>query len=603
MSVGAQTDAETVPTAKPTAPEGGRFLLETVGEAPIFTPEQLSDEQRMMYKTGADFVAGEVVTRVEEIEAKKPGLLRELLDKAGELGLLMVKIPEAYGGLGANVTTGLVVTEAMARIGSWSVTIGAHNGIGTEPILFFGNDEQKARYLPKLATGEKIAAYALTEPGAGSDALAGRTKAELTEDGKHYKLNGDKQWITNGGFADVFVVFAKIDGEKFTGFIVEKDTPGFSVGAEEHKMGIRGSSTTTLHFEDALVPVENVLGEIGKGHKIAFGILNMGRLKLGVGSAAGAKHLLADAVTYGLERKTFGRSILEYGILRQKIARMAALIYASESMAWRTSGLIDDYVTAKKDALGKEAAERQALEAFAVESSIMKVFGTEALFYVADEDVQIHGGYGFVEDYEIERAYRDQRVYRIFEGTNEINRLLVPGMLLKRAMKGELDLFGAAQKIVAEVGEGKALPTFEGPLSRERTAAEAMKRMALFVLSAAAMKHGPALEGEQEILAAVADLIMAAFAADSTVARTLQHSGDKGPVREALTAYYVEEAWEASFTAARRAVSSLADGAERDGLLAGLSSLYAYAPVDFKATQETIVGAVIEAEAYPFPLT
>ena len=601
----AQPEARTESTApKPAekrAPQGGAFLLTEVATEAVFTPEKLTEEQRMFFRTATGFVEGEVLPKAEAIEKKDPALLRELLGKAGELGLLMVEIPERFGGLGSDVTTALLVAEAMARLGSWSVTIGAHTGIGTQPILFFGSDAQKAKYLPSLATGEKVAAYALTEPGAGSDALAGRTKATLSEDGKHYLLNGSKQWITNGGIADVFVVFAKIDGDKFTGFIVEKGTEGFTVGPEEHKMGIRGSSTTTLHFEDALVPVENVLFEIGKGHKIAFNILNMGRLKLGFGATGGARYMMRDAIEYGLTRKTFGHAILDYGMIRMKLARMAALIHASESMAYRTAGMVDAFIEAGGGHANEEAT-RAALEEFAIESSIMKVFGSETLFYVADEDLQIHGGYGYVEDYMIERGFRDQRINRIFEGTNEINRLLVPGMLLKRAMKGTLALLPRSAEVVQALEAGTPkLPSYEGPLARERLAAEAVKQMAIYVTAMAVGRYGPKLEAEQEVLGPLADVVAAAYAIDATVTRSLQHQGDRFALREALTRHFVADAWEQAFVTSRRLLATIG-GAQAEKMVAAVSGLYVHVPFDFKATQEAIVTAAIDAGGYPLPL-
>lgn len=587
-------------STSPSVPLGGTFLLSEIGQTPIFTPEQLSDEQRMFYKTASEFVQKEVLPHADRIEAKDPDFLRELLAKAGELGLLMIEIPEAYGGLGSDVTTALLVSEANARLGAWSVTIGAHTGIGTQPILFFGNDDQKGRYLPALATGEKVAAYALTEPNAGSDALAGRTKAIKGEDGQ-WVINGNKQWITNGSIADVFVVFAKVDGENFTGFIVEKGYEGFTVGPEEHKMGIRGSSTTTLHFEDCKVPPENQLYEIGRGHKIAFNILNLGRLKLGFGTTGGAKNMLADAVMYASERKTFETPIVEYGILRRKLAKMAALIHASESMAYRTVGLIDQRI-GEGGGHDDPAAIQEALEQYAIESSIMKVFGSETLDYVADEDLQIHGGYGYVEDYMIERGYRDSRINRIFEGTNEINRLLVPGMLLKRTMKGQVPVMQAIAGLNESFEKGEVLPDYDGPLGAEKRAAEAVKRMALQVIAMAVGRYGPNLETEQEVLGELADIMAWAFAIDSTVTRSLQHQDDHFELREALTRFYAAEAYEQAHVVARRLLATMLEGEALDEQLARLDMLWRYTPVNMKALQEVIVKAVEQAEGYPLAI-
>ncbi|RMG14019.1 MAG: acyl-CoA dehydrogenase [Deltaproteobacteria bacterium] len=582
---------------EPRAPQGGGFLLEAAGPGSVFTPESLSEEQRLFYKTAQDFVEGEVLPRAKAIESKAPGVLTDLLRQAGDLGLLMVTIPEAYGGLGLGLSTHLLISEAMARLGAWSVTFGAHTGIGTEPILFFGNEAQKRRYLPDLATGRRIAAYALTEPGAGSDALAGRTRAELRADGTTYRLNGSKQWITNGAIADVFVVFAKVDGEHFTAFIVEKGTPGFRVGPEEQKMGLRGSSTTTLHFDDAEVPAENVLYEVGKGHKIAFGVLNVGRLKLGVGATGAAKNLIADAVRYAQERTTFGKPLLAYGMIREKLARMVVLTYASESMAYRTAGLADT-------AAGDHAPDRMlaALGEYAVESSIVKVFGSEVLDEVVDEDLQIHGGYGYTEDYLVERAYRDARINRIFEGTNEINRLLIPGMLLKRAMRGTLDLMGAVERLEASFAEGQALPHFEGPLAAARRAAEGTRRMTLFLLAQAVQRFGFDLKEEQELLHAIADLCIAAYAIDSNVRRSLAHAGDHPELREALVCFHAAIAWEEAFVRARRSLASFLDGEALTKAVGRLGQLFVWSPFDFKAAEERIVGAAIAAGGYPFPL-
>ncbi len=434
---------------------GGDFLFAPVGSAPFMTPERFSEEQRQFFTTGADFVRRDVLPAADRIEQKDNPLLRELLGKAGELGLLGVDIPEELGGLGLDKTTSMLVAESQGGYGSWAATFGAHTGIGTLPIVFFGTPEQKAKYLPDLASGRKVAAYALSEAGSGSDALGAKTVARLAPDGKHYLVNGGKMWITNGGFADVYVVFLKIDGTKFTAMIVERGTPGFTQGREEHKLGIRGSSTTPLIFEDCKVPTGNVLGEIGKGHKIAFNILNVGRLKLAAFGVGGMKYVLQGGVDYAAQRKQFGRPIAGFGLVREKLARAAAYIYAAEAMTYRAAGAIDAAI-AQSD--GSPAKVMEAIEEYAIEASILKVTGSEWLFHTIDEVLQIHGGNGFVEDYPIERAYRDNRVNRIFEGTNEINRLLIPGMIFKRAVKGAVPLMAAVQQLDEELTDPRHLP-------------------------------------------------------------------------------------------------------------------------------------------------
>jgi alkylation response protein AidB-like acyl-CoA dehydrogenase len=584
-------------------PTGGAFLLQEVGSVPIATPEHFTEEQRLYLKTATQFCREQVLPLAGRIEAKDSALLRELLRRAGELGLLMVDIPEAYGGLGLDKTTSLLLAEAMASQGSWSVTFSAHTGIGTLPIVWFGNEAQKTKYLPKLATGEWVAAYALTEQGSGSDALAAKTKAVLSPDGKHYVLNGSKLYITNAAFADVFVVFAKVGGDKFTGFIVERDTPGFTVGPEEHKMGIRGSSTCPLYFADARVPVENVLGEVGRGHKIAFNILNYGRLKLGAVVLGGMKLQLAGALHFTQERKQFNTRIVEFPLSREKFARMATLIYAVESMTYRTAGLVDGRL-AGRDSHGKDYSAHviASMEEYAIESSIMKVFGSEALGHLVDDAVQLHGGAGYIEEYPVERAYRDARINRIFEGTNEINRMLITGLLLKRSVKGELPMLAVAQSVEDELTQG-TLPraSREDALAAEERAAESLKRLALYGLKVAAETFGTDLEKHQEVLAGLADVVMDAFALDSMVTRTRQGAsgGALDATQVAMTRLYGMDAMARSFDRTRRALCASAQGEVLQQHLAKVAPLQLFTPYNPAELRETVVTALEHAGGYP----
>ncbi len=585
------------------AERGGSFLFEPVGARPFMTPEGFSSDQRQFFRTGAEFSRAEVIEERQRFAEHDYGMLRELLGKAGELGLLGVDIPEEYGGLGLDKVTSMLVAESQAGDGSWATTFGAHTGIGTLPIVFFGTPAQKARYLPDLASGKKVAAYALSEAGSGSDALGARTVARLSPDGKHYVVNGGKMWITNGGFADVYVVFLKVDGSRFTAFIVERGTPGFSTGREEHKLGLRGSSTTPLIFEDARIPVENVLGEIGKGHKIAFNILNVGRLKLAAFAVGGMKMSLRTGVEYAAQRKQFGRPIASFGLIREKLARGAAQIYANESMTYRASGAIDDAIAGRSEP-GQVMA---AIEEFAVEASIMKVAGSEWMFQLIDEMLQIHGGNGFVTDYPVERAYRDNRVNRIFEGTNEINRLLIPGMVFKRAIKGEMPLMEAVMRLDGELANAansdvsseapaQASPV-PGRLAAERRSAEMAKRQFIFAAKWAATL-GPALEERQEVLAALADCAIEVYAMDSVLGRTLA-APDRSALRDALCRFFCYESRERAFDRARTALCSAVPEEERAAQLELFSRLHAFVPLDIGQVREDIVPAVLEAGGYP----
>jgi len=581
-------------------PPGGGFLLAPVGSQRIDTPDDFTDEQREFFRTAYKFAADRVVGSADAIERKEFPVVRQLLKEAGELGFLSLDIPEAHGGLAQDMTASALVAEAMTQLGAWSVIFGAQVGIGSLPIVYFGTEAQQARWLPRIATGELACAYALSEAQSASDAMAARTRAVRSPDGKHWILNGSKQWISNAGFADLFIVFAKVDGDKFSAFVVERGTPGFSVGPEEHKMGIRGSSTCPLVFEDARIPADHLLGEIGKGHRIAFNILNIGRLKLGVTCVAGVRNVMALAVPYAKERKAFGKAIAEFGLIREKLARMAAVVYAGEAMSYRTTGLIDRRAAASGAARGTPAFEEAliaSVEEYNVEASILKVWGSEALFVAADEGVQIHGGYGFVEEYPIERIFRDNRVNRIFEGTNEINRLLVPGTLLKRAAKGQFPVADLAKTVAAALEKGEVPGAGSGPLARERRVAELNKYLWAYATRVATDAFGAGLTDRQEVLGALADVAIEAFAVDSAVARALQHPD---PVAEACAKLYAEEAHERAKSRARAAVlGSVTDPGAARKHLARLRQLSDDEPGDVAAWRETIAQATIEKGRYP----
>jgi alkylation response protein AidB-like acyl-CoA dehydrogenase len=509
--------------------KGGGFLIETVSPEDVLTPEDFTEEQRMIATTAEQFIEEEVVPRIEELEAKVEGINEELLRKAAEIGLVSAGLPEEYGGLGLDVVSTTLIADKMGRYGAFATTFGAHTGIGTLPIFYFGNEEQKAKYLPKLATAEWIAAYALTEAESGSDALAAKTRAVLSPDSKHYILNGTKMWISNAGFAQVFITFAKVDGDKFTCFIVEKDFPGVSTGVEEHKMGIRGSSTRPLILENAQVPVQNVLGEVGRGHVIAFNILNFGRLKLGATVLSGLKYVLNQSIHHAKERVQFEKPIIEFGIIQHKLADMAVGIFCAESMVYRTAGMIDRAMRSIDKLKPVASTEMsKAIEDYAVECSIIKVASSEILDYIVDEGVQIFGGYGYSEDYPVERCYRDARINRIFEGTNEINRLLITGMLLKRATKGQLALLPAAQKLIQEI---LSFPPPEEEeeeiLSQERRIIANCKKVLLLTLGVAVQKYQDTILDQQEVLSLLSDLVISIFVMESMLLRVL-----KGALRD-----------------------------------------------------------------------
>jgi alkylation response protein AidB-like acyl-CoA dehydrogenase len=585
--------------AIPISTAGGASFLWQSAER-IMTPELFSEEQRAIASAAREFSDDEIMPRVAAIESKKAGLIPELLRKAGELGLLMVDIPADYGGLGLDKTTSMLIAEQFARVGSFAVSLGAHTGIGTMPILYFGTHAQKTSYLPDLATGKRLAAYALTESGSGSDALAAKTRAELSKDGTHYVLNGTKQFITNAGFADVFTVFAQASGDKFSAFIVDRLSPGLEVGPEEHKLGIRGSSTCALAFEDVKVPVQNLLGEVGKGHKIAFNILNVGRIKLGVGTVGAAKCALAVAARYAKERRQFGKPIGSFGLVSAKLAEMATRIFVGETIGYRTTGLIDSMSGGSHDSV----KQVDAIEEFAVEASIIKVFGSEVLDYCADEAVQIHGGYGFIEEYEPERLIRDSRINRIFEGTNEINRLIVPGTILRRALKGQVPLLAEAQRIRESLAQGRAPVLGSGELAAERQVAEFCKWIAIYVLAVAVETYHVNVADEQEVLGEIADLISTVFAIDSAVLRVgqiLSGPGDaarKAIARDLLTAY-APPAYSDVVHGARHVLMDICDDKSLPGHLAAIGHLRSDWPSKVLAAKRRLAQAVLAADGYP----
>jgi butyryl-CoA dehydrogenase len=545
---------------------GGGFLLEERQTAEVFTPEDFTDQHQMIGQTTEEFAVNEILPQAEKIEHKDFAISRALLKKAGDLGLSGVEIPEAYGGLEMDKVTAAVIADHIAKYAGFATTWGAHSGIGLLPIVYFGTEEQKQKYLPRLAAGEIVGAYALSEASSGSDALNCRARAELSTDGKHYILNGEKMWITNAGFADLFTVFAKVNGEKFSAFLVERTFPGFSVGAEEHKMGIRGSSTCPIILNDCKVPVENLLGEIGKGATIAFNILNIGRFKLGAMCVGGARASLENAVAYAKQRKAFGKTIGDFGLVREKIANMATLIYVGESQVFRTVGMMD-VLLSDIDKGSPDAAKemRKAIEEYAVECSILKVWGSEMIDYVVDETVQVYAGYGFVEEYPAERAYRDARINRIFEGTNEINRLIITGFLLKRAMSGQLPLMPAIKKLMDEVLSGPSMgDEIEGPLAEERKLVANAKKLGLFVSGAATQKYMQTIQDQQEVMGAIADMTIEIYAMESAVLRAQKLVEQKGEAAAALpiamTQVYMTQALDRIEAAAKKVIADVAEG-------------------------------------------
>ncbi|MDD2792785.1 MAG: acyl-CoA dehydrogenase family protein [Sediminibacterium sp.] len=591
-------------TNKAKALQGGEWIIKESNPYETFIPEDFNEEQSMVMDMCEQFLQTEILPVVERIDKQEPGLVPSLMEKAGEQGLLSTSFPEAYGGLGKDFITSTIVNEGLGGGHSFSVAIAAHTGIGSLPILYFGTEAQKQKYIPKLASGEWKGAYGLTEPNSGSDALSAKTVAKLSDDGKYYILNGQKCWITNGGFADVYTVFAKIDGDKFTGFIVERGTEGFTQGPEEHKMGIKGSSTVQLYFQDCKVPVENVLGEIGKGHIIAFNILNIGRLKLCAATLGGAKKATDTSVKYAVTREQFKLPIAKFGAIKHKMAEMAIRLWVCESALYRTAKWIDD----KEHELaagGKTFAEALlgAAEEYAIECAILKVFGSETLDYVVDEGVQIHGGNGFSDEYMISKAYRDSRINRIYEGTNEINRLLTVDMVLKRAMKGKLDLMGPAMAVQKEL---MSIPDFgsedEGPFAKELKAVANFKKAILMVAGAAVQKLMMQLDKEQEILMNIADMSIELYHVESALLRVMKLTRDKG---EAATTLYADMMRTYLYDAADRinksgkdALNAFADGDELRMMHIGLKRFTKVEAYNSKDARRRIAERLVADNGY-----
>ena len=583
--------------------KGGSFLIEERTPEEIFTPEDFTEEHRMIADTTRQFVDNEVNPHIDELEKHNWKLSRELVGKAAELGLIGANIPEEYGGLGLDQTSGALVGENIGRSASFATTLGAESGIGLLPIIYFATEQAKQKYLPKIAAGELITAYALTEAGAGSDAMAGKATARLSEDGKEYILNGEKMWITNGGFADIFIVFAKLDGDKFSSFIVERQ-PGLTSGAEEHKMGIKGSSTTALVLSDVRTPVENLLGEIGKGHKIAFNILNIGRFKLGAMCSGGMKLMVQESVRYANERQQFGKSISSFGAIKAKLAEQAIRTWVGESMVYRTLGMIEAGIGAV-DSKDMDARLR-AIEEYAAECSIIKVALSEYCDFVADEMVQIFGGYGYSADYPAERAYRDSRINRIFEGTNEINRMLIPGRLMKSAMSGRLALLPAAQALMDEVLSPQ-IGSFDDDdtvLAAEQKLAQNAKKVALMTLGTAAQKYMMKLADQQEVLMGIADVIMDTYAMETAILRARKLVSSQGEAAAEryldMTRVFCNDAVERIEARAKNTLAGMSEGDELRTLLAALRRFTKLQPMNTIAARQRIAGEMIAANKYVY---
>ena len=584
--------------------QGGEWIIKEVKSEDVFIPEEFNEEQLMVRDMCSQFLDTEVLPVVERMDKLEPGLMPGLLEKAGEQGLLGVSVPEQYGGMGKDFITSTIVAEYLGGGYSFSVANAAHTGIGTLPILYFGTEAQRAKYVPKLASGEFKGSYGLTEPNSGSDALSAKTTAKLSADGKHYILNGQKCWITNGGFADIYTVFAKIDGEQFTAFIVERGTEGFTQGPEEHKMGIKGSSTVQLYFQDCKVPVENVLGEIGKGHVIAFNILNIGRLKLGAATLGGARRALTTTVQYAITREQFKLPIVKFGAIRHKLAEMAIQMWVGETALYRVSKNIDEQEQEMLKA-GKTLSEALlgAAEEYAIECAILKVFGSEVLDFVVDEGVQIHGGNGYSDEYQISKAYSDSRINRIYEGTNEINRLLTVDMVLKRAMKGKLDLMGPAMSVQSEL---MSIPDFgseeEGAFAKEKKAIANFKKCILMVAGAAVQKLMMTLSKEQEILMNIADMAIITYHAESALLRLEKLTALKGEAATSVQAdivkTYIYDAADAINKAGKDALNSFAEGDELRMMNIGLKRFTKVEPFNTKDARRRICAQLVADNGY-----
>ena len=587
-----------------TAIQGGEWIIKEVKAEDVFIPEEFNEEQLMVRDMCTQFLETEVLPVVERMDKLEPGLMPGLLAKAGEQGLLGVSVPEQYGGMGKDFITSTIVAEYLGGGYSFSVANAAHTGIGTLPILYFGTEAQRAKYVPKLASGEFKGSYGLTEPNSGSDALSAKTTAKLAADGTHYLLNGQKCWITNGGFADIYTVFAKIDGEQFTAFIVERGMEGFTLGPEEHKMGIKGSSTVQLYFQDCKVPVENVLGEIGRGHIIAFNILNIGRLKLGAATIGGARRALSTTVKYAKAREQFKLPIVKFGAIRHKLAEMAIRLWVGEAALYRVAKNIDEkeheLLAAGKDL---STALLGGAEEYAIECAILKVYGSEVLDFVVDEGVQIHGGNGYSDEYEISRAYRDSRINRIYEGTNEINRLLTVDMVLKRAMKGQLDLMGPAMNVQKEL---MSIPDFgsenDAPFAKEHQSIDNFKKCILMVAGAAVQKLMMTLSKEQEILMNIADMSIVTYHAESALLRLEKLSKTKSEaelaVQTAIVKTYIYDAADAINKAGKDALNSFADGDELRMMHIGLKRFTKVDPFNSKEARRTICAQLVADDGY-----
>jgi alkylation response protein AidB-like acyl-CoA dehydrogenase len=577
-----------------TLKRGGSFLIEESSADDIFTPEDFSEEQTMIRDMTEQFVADEVLPQIEKMEHKDWSTTTHLLKRCAELGLLGIEVPQKYGGENLDKVSAMIVAEKMSRVASFGVSYGGDSGIGTLPIVYFGTEDQKTKYLPMLCKAEKFSAYALSESSSGSDALAAKANAVRSSDGTHWILNGEKMWITNAAFADIFITFAQIDGNQFSCFIVERDYPGVSTGAEENKMGLRGSSTRPLIFNNARIPIDNVIGEVGKGHRIAFNILNIGRAKLGAGAVGGAKTAFNDAIAYAKQRIAFGKPIASFGAIKQKLAEMATRIWIAEGMVYRTAGLMDRSLEAVDADQPSQALK--AIEEYAIECSILKVFCSEVLDFVVDEAVQIYGGYGYSAEYPVERYYRDSRVNRIFEGTNEINRLIIPGMLLKRASSGQLPLHAAARVVVDEVMSASLPPEPTGPSGAELAALAQAKKATLFAAASAIQKFADTIRDQQEVLMLISNMVMEVFAIDTAIHRSMKKQS--GPLHTEMTRTFINDSMSRIDFSAKQVLAAVADGDALRTQLAALRRLMRWTPINTVKSRQMIAESLIDAGRY-----